>query len=469
MAIIKVKGRSDGKKNINYLEGKNGKGHNGHEIRNEIISNIDCSSDLEMTKLMMSENWKKYHRSEIQIRHFIQSFRTDELDPNNPDDVKKCNQLGVELAKKIIGKSHHMAVICTQKDGDSGLLHNHISIDNIDYVTRKGLSHSQTNLNLIMQKNDEVLASHNMVQPAVLTDEYTENLGLVRKIEDSGKYSWKGDLQNRVKIAQSEALDWNDYLQRLKKQGVSVRAFKKSAFDNGKLIDPSKRMKRFTYSFTDKDNKERKCGVSRLGSRFGFEGSEDQFKQNIDEQVRKAEIRVTNVIRSIDVGNVFGLDYGCEQKYPLKTVARGVTDVLNNGKSVSEVYDKCYLYARLGHQAFSVRDQIPTLFNLQRKNIHELSNGSDEDKKRIIKANKEIDKLPIPVGYELNDKEIDNDIENLSETFFNKKRTLDKAIKNEYNKELSRQRVSVYHYGGYQQPQRQVVHSHQQQEDEFEL
>lgn len=236
---------------------------------------------------MMQTEWKKPHRSKAEAHHYIQSFEMSELDPTNPDDISKCNELGYQLAQKIIGKSHHMAVIATQIDGKSGLLHNHIVICNQDYQTEKALAGRAASIKTARKKNDAVLKANGMNQPDKLTDEYTANTALIRKIEDNGGYSWKGDLQRRIEQAQEKSGDWNEFIKNLDEQDVTIRAFKKKAYRNGKLIDPSQKMKTITYSFTDNNGKEEKCRATRLGSEYDFNSLEQSF--DIVKEMRKDE------------------------------------------------------------------------------------------------------------------------------------------------------------------------------------
>ena len=287
MAVVIKRLSENGTNTLNYIKGKNGKGHNGHEVRNVVVSAIDCSCDLDEAKQMMQTEWSKPHQSKVQTHHYIQSFEKTELDPTNPDDISKCNELGYQLAQKIIGKSHHMAVIATQIDGKSGLLHNHIVICNQDYQTGKALAGRAASIKTARKKNDAVLKANGMNQPDKLTDEYTANTDLVRKIEDNGGYSWKGDLQRRIEQAQQKSGDWNEFTDNLDELGVTIRAFKKKAYRNGKLIDPSQKMKTITYSFTDNNGKEEKCRATRLGSEYDFNSLEQSFE--VVKEMRKDE------------------------------------------------------------------------------------------------------------------------------------------------------------------------------------
>lgn len=287
MAVVVKNLSKNGTQTLNYIKGKDGKGHNGHQVRNVVISAIDCSCDLDEAKQMMQTEWKKPHRSKAEAHHYIQSFKMNELDPINPDDISKCNELGYQLAQKIIGKSHHMAVIATQIDGKSGLLHNHIVICNQDYQTGKALAGRAASIKTARKKNDAVLKANGMNQPDKLTDEYTANTALIRKIEDNGGYSWKGDLQRRIEQAQEKSGDWNEFIKNLDEQDVTIRAFKKKAYRNGKLIDPSQKMKTITYSFTDNNGKEEKCRATRLGSEYDFNSLEQSF--DLIKEMRKDE------------------------------------------------------------------------------------------------------------------------------------------------------------------------------------
>lgn len=288
MAVVVHYSSTNGTQTLDYVRG-NGKGHNGHQIRNLVISNIACSSDIDTAKMMMQTEWNRPHRAKVQAHHYVQSFSLSELDPKNKDDISKCNELGNQLAKKIIGKRHLMAIIATQRDGKGGKLHNHIVICNQDYMNGKALAGIGTNIKNIRRKNDQVLRENHMQQPEKLIDEYTDNTALTRKLQDAGKYSWKGDLQERIDQAQMNSTNWNEYFENLDNLGVSIRAFKKRAFENGKLVDSTQKLKTITYTFIGQDDKEHKCRATRLGSNYDFDVTEQKMK--IVKEMRKGESR----------------------------------------------------------------------------------------------------------------------------------------------------------------------------------
>ena len=97
----------------------------------------------------------------VQGYHVIQSFAKEgegSLDPNNPEDVQKAHEAGVELAQKIAGKDR-MATVVTQVDGASGMLHNHIIIDSISTKDGKSFGSSQFKHSNLRQTNDQVLST----------------------------------------------------------------------------------------------------------------------------------------------------------------------------------------------------------------------------------------------------------------------------------------------------------------------
>ncbi|WP_010499784.1 relaxase/mobilization nuclease domain-containing protein, partial [Ligilactobacillus acidipiscis] len=70
-----------------------------------------------------------------QAERIKQNFSRDELDPLNPDDWQKANDLGVELMERAY--PDYQAAVYTHLDSQQHQLHNHIIMSKISSVTGK--------------------------------------------------------------------------------------------------------------------------------------------------------------------------------------------------------------------------------------------------------------------------------------------------------------------------------------------
>ena len=58
------------------------------------------------------------------------SYSRNELDPDNPADILKADEIGQKIVNKYY--PNRQAVVFTQIDGKSGLVHTHILISDVD-------------------------------------------------------------------------------------------------------------------------------------------------------------------------------------------------------------------------------------------------------------------------------------------------------------------------------------------------
>lgn len=285
MAIVKINNSRDGQASINYLRGK---AHNGKEQqRNAMVSGINCPDDLDSASKMMKSVWDSQFTqklNKVEMYQYIQSFSKEELNPQNPHDVSKCNQLGQELAQKIMGKTHHFCIVATQKDGRGGQLHNHILICNQDFTNGKAIRGNPKDFYYVSKLNDKVLENNGMKQPEVIRNgvDYKESMAEI-KLRQKGKYVWKDDLRNRITDVANSSKSWQEFHQGMKGLGVNVRAFKKKCYDDeGNLTDTdeNKRLKSISFSFEGEDNKEHHARSKKLGKDYEFDNLNHIFQQN---------------------------------------------------------------------------------------------------------------------------------------------------------------------------------------------
>src|SRR5699024_7709138 len=91
----------------------------------------------------MQHYWNKASvKNKNQVRRIVQSFSRKELNPDDPADIQLANEIGIEFAQRAY--SGHQAVVFTQIDGESGLIHNHVLVNNVNMETNYGCSDEQT-------------------------------------------------------------------------------------------------------------------------------------------------------------------------------------------------------------------------------------------------------------------------------------------------------------------------------------
>ncbi|WP_083298953.1 relaxase/mobilization nuclease domain-containing protein [Corynebacterium sp. HMSC074E01] len=140
---------------------------------------------------------------------YIQSWPACEFDKNNPKDVQRAHDLGVETARRLAPNSPF--IVATHIDSKGGCVHNHIIILNHDYLTGKAAPKEAGNFHNVKRVNDELMDEVGMevLQPsgswvrlrqaeraAVKAGISTDSTGL--GLDELDGYTWADCLRKRV-------------------------------------------------------------------------------------------------------------------------------------------------------------------------------------------------------------------------------------------------------------------------------
>lgn len=162
MATTKLGNTKSASRAINYAE-----------KRAEEKSGLNC--DIDYAKSSFKQTRALYGKENgIQAHTVIQSFKPGEVTP------EQCNQLGLELAKKIA--PNHQVAVYTHTDKDH--VHNHIVINSIDLETGRKYQSNKQQRNFVKQANDDICREHGMSIPerdpvAEYTDQFEVDWGAV--------------------------------------------------------------------------------------------------------------------------------------------------------------------------------------------------------------------------------------------------------------------------------------------------
>lgn len=276
MAYTRITPCKNGKGALEYA--LNGKGHNGNEKRYEYLGLVNMVSGVPVDE-QMNKYWQRASdRNQTQVWRIIQGFSINEFDPNNPEDIRRANECGQEFVKEWF--PNRQAVVVTQIDGKSGLVHNHIILSNVDMVHNKGIERVQRTHGYISHRSDETL------QRMGLELDYGKNhdetyTHAERTLNEQKKYVWKDDLKARIEEASKEAVDYNSFEDLLDLQGVSVVVKPKNITYT--LNDLSK----YLDEHEDEPKKPLKARGKNLGTSYDKEHLEKMFADNINRQQLK--------------------------------------------------------------------------------------------------------------------------------------------------------------------------------------
>lgn len=280
MAYSRVTRTANGRGAIEYAQGK-GKGHNGKENRNEYVGMVNMFDGMDPIT-QMQKYWMRAGKNHTtQVLRIVQSFSKNELDSQNRNDILTANEIGMEFAREFY--PGRQSIIFTQTDGKSGLVHNHIIVNDVHMQTSKGCKNNQYYWPNITKWTDKVASRYFDL------DDGKEHFGLYNKMtqmervkKDQDKYSWKEDLKERIAKSAFNVTSVDIFFKNLEENGVGIRKGKSKkygAFYTYELKDLSN-----VPEGTKLQNRALKSRSYKLGKIYTPDDLDDYFKCNLQEQ-----------------------------------------------------------------------------------------------------------------------------------------------------------------------------------------
>lgn len=289
MAYSSITRTPKGRDALNYALGLYGKGHNGKEKRNEYISfvNLPLPADKNDKRFIKAfENVWKHARNNhtCQMLRLIVSYSRNELDPDNPEDILKANEIGQKIVKMFY--KNRQAVVFTQIDGKSGLIHTHILISDVELETYKACDNILYKSDYVADMVDKVIESEGITLDygqGMGKEEWKEHKKGIKNRDTykesnaraKGQYVWKDDLKARISSCMSSCTSEAQFIDQMKENGVLVEIHdaKTTKKKDGTIIN---RDKYYTYTLTDtskfpdgqKVPERRKARSNKLGTDY---------------------------------------------------------------------------------------------------------------------------------------------------------------------------------------------------------
>ena len=181
------------------------------EKRAEVSNSLDCDVDYVRNQFKATrEIWGK--NGGIQAHHVIQSFKPDEVDP------RQANEIGLQLAEKL-AKGHEVAVY-THTDKDH--IHNHIVINAVNYEDgRKFHAHGQDAIDRFRKTSDELCKEHGLSVVEERSADVRYTLA-EQSLLEKGESSWKDEIRTAIDQAKEQTTSFEEFQERLKEQGVQA-------------------------------------------------------------------------------------------------------------------------------------------------------------------------------------------------------------------------------------------------------
>lgn len=276
MAYSRVTRTAFGRDALAYAAG-HGAGHNQNEHRNvhigyvNLLPGIDPADQMEMYWNRARKNHK------TQVLRIVQSFSTKELNPQDENDILTANMIGQEFVQKYY--PDRQAVVFTQIDGKSGLVHNHVIVSDTDIISCKGCEKEQYHFPKVKEWTNAIAGQYFELDSGVqqVEDKTTQT---ERHKRETGEYVWKDDLKERITSAMASAESEQEWLQNLVRTGVNIE-----------VHDSKKRGRYYTYELVDtsqfpagkKIPQNLKSRSYKLGTLYDSDHVQEFFKEKESE------------------------------------------------------------------------------------------------------------------------------------------------------------------------------------------
>lgn len=271
MAYTRVTRTANGHGALMYAYGK-GKGHNGSDVRNDLIANVNILPGVP-AEIQMQKYWNRARANhKTQVIRIVQSFSVRELNPDEPADILTANIIGQEFVQKYY--PDRQAVVFTQTDGKSGLIHNHVIISDTDMTSSRGCDKQQYYQPTLAKWTDEIAGQYFELDfgDTTVPDKTTQTERAKRAL---GEYVWKDDLKSRITEALNESESEEDWIKNLPAHGVNIE-----------VHDSKKRGKYYTYELMDTDGfgdkkipQNLKSRSYKLGTLYDAEHVQEYFSE----------------------------------------------------------------------------------------------------------------------------------------------------------------------------------------------
>ena len=266
MAITKINKVVSVRNYYEYLlNGKDGKGVE------ERVVDIDVSNAT--LSHFVDEIYRNKHSFDkndlISAYTLVTSYGENELDCNNEDDIHKAMEVARQQAIEIWGERRQTLIVAHI---DSGKLHTHTLVGNVDTVTGKAIRANARDHRHIAKVTDKIIKDMGILnenEGSNLKRKVAKKTQAEEQLRTKGKYVWKDDLKNIL----TEESSRNDV--------TNQEDFENNPLERGiKVSWRGKDKTSVTYQFETKENKLMKARDTTLGvNEFGYQAIQDLYKR----------------------------------------------------------------------------------------------------------------------------------------------------------------------------------------------
>ena len=225
---------------LRYNTEKDGQERDAEKV---LVEGVGCDAETAREEMSaMRQFWGK--DSGLKGYTFLQSFSPDDMTSLTMAQANKIGRDTLAQFMAMDGRGYaagtYQATVCTQCDGESGLIHNHIVINNLDVTTGKKLAGMHQALWDFRACSDERCRAAGLSVVCERSDcavRYTHAEGA---LSDKGVLSWKERIRQALEQEMPLSRTSDELSRRLARRGIGMELRGKrhvtySIMDGGKL------------------------------------------------------------------------------------------------------------------------------------------------------------------------------------------------------------------------------------------
>ena len=272
MPVLKISHGGASSKMISYLLNQNEAGNRVQALGGSVIGKDPeaIEEEFQRTRELFSQHGGReyYHVALSFERNDLGDLATSKGEPS----PERLRDYGEEWAREAgIAQKHEYLVVV---HGEKGHPHAHVVWSATDATGHK-YNDDKRNLDRLRDVNDRLARAHGIQRELDrVRDPHRPSDRFIRQAErGGGTYSWKLDMQDRIREAGRRAFTEEEFGRRLKEQGVDLRV----------------RGGKFSYGMKDQAGKQRACREGRLGENYRRDVLLEKFTRQREQLKRDPE------------------------------------------------------------------------------------------------------------------------------------------------------------------------------------
>lgn len=268
---------------LDYMTNKDGKQRDADKV---LATGVECSPETANTEM---QTMRKFYGQDCGLKAYtyLQSFSPEDMQGGLT--MAQANEVGrATLADFMAARGYaagsYQAVVCTQCDGDAGLLHNHFIVNNIDLGTGQKLKMHQA-LWDFRAASDRQCRAHGL---SVVGERGQERgcdiryTGTEKAMLQKGKLPWKERIRLALEAEMPLSRNADELCQRLAARGVGMEL---------------RGRKSVVYTIEGNDGKQKRARGRVLGDRYD-RAAVDALGRTYDGRAAELHVSWASVVQS---------------------------------------------------------------------------------------------------------------------------------------------------------------------------